>query len=249
MTFTSKPGGKSITSDTRFLLDNDNKFVIKIKRAFLFQLEKKFLPPEKYKKIHRLWLFPPFSILFRHEEIEQKLLAFCRERAIKRFHTNTNILVFYFFSFKHFLTTFYGMCVIFLRLWFCPVVWWRWGFEWNESTPLRELHAGTELRNQLVYSRTSRWRREVSAAPCRMADRVSHCCLSHFFFPGTGNKRTTKRARLKGQTTNLVIRRHVSILSRSSRFKKQKNEPEVNGLLKSAHQTSFARRTQRLAAA
>lgn len=71
-------------------------------------------------------------------------------------------------------------------------------------------------------------RREVSAAPCRMADRESHCCLSHFFFPGTGNKRTAKRARLKGSNNEFSdLSSRIDSLSRS-RFKK--NEPEVNGL-------------------
>ncbi len=93
-------------------------------------------------------------------------------------------------------------------------------------------------------------RREVSAAPCRMADRESHCCLSHFFFPGTGNKRTAKRARLKGSNNEFSDpSSRIDSLSRSRFNKKNEKRTRSEWTLKSAHQTSFARRTQRLAAA
>lgn len=139
------------------------------------------------------------------------------------------------------------MCVIFLRLWFCPVVVGIW-MEWINAIA-RELHAGTEstcifphfpLGDEKCRRRLRvEWPTESPIVVCRIS-----------FSQAQETKEQQNGRDSKGQTTNLVIRRHVSILSLALGSKK-KNEKRTRSewTLKSAHQTSFARRTQRLAAA
>jgi hypothetical protein len=189
--------------------------------------------------------------LFRHEENEQKLLAFCRERAIKRFHTNTNILIFLVLVLKHFLNNIlWDVCYFFTIM-----ILSGGGGGGGDLNGMNQRHCARAARGNginLYIPALPVGRREVSAAPCRMADRESHCCLSHFFFPGTGNKRTAKRARLKGSNNEFCDpSSRIDSLSRSRFKKKKKNEKRTRSewTLKSAHQTSFARWTQRLAAA